>query len=65
MNTLAIDKIRSRYNAEHDMGPDAPIHWSVMELAELVSKLIDRVDELEEQLNPHDDYGYAEQKNFD
>lgn len=50
MDTSAIDKIRNRYNPEHDLGPDAPVQWSVMELAELVEKLSKKVDELEQKL---------------
>ena len=50
MDTRTLYKIHSRYNADHDIGPDAPIHWSVEELAELVGKMIERIDELEAQV---------------
>ena len=49
MNTSALDKIHNAYNPEHDIGPTAPIHWSVAALASLIEKLIDRVDDLEAQ----------------
>jgi hypothetical protein len=47
MDTRALDKIHSRYNGDHDIGPDAPVHWSVEELAWLVGKLVQKVEELE------------------
>jgi len=50
MNRTTIDKIRNHYNPEHDLGPDAPVQWSVMELAELVARLIDKVESLEAAL---------------
>lgn len=50
MNTGALDKIHDAYNADHDLGPEAPIHWSVEELAQLVGKLIEEVEELHEQI---------------
>ena len=68
MNTSALDKIHSRYNGDHDVGPDAPVHWSVEELAHLVGRLVRKVEELEERLTElegDDEYGYAQQKNFD
>jgi hypothetical protein len=50
MDTRALDKIHSHYNADHDLGPDAPIHWSVEELACLVEKLVEKVEYLEAEL---------------
>ena len=50
MNTRAIEQIKARYNPEHDLGADAPIHWSVMELAELVEVLVEHVENLELQI---------------
>lgn len=50
MNTSALDKIHQRYNPEHDLGPDAPIHWSVEELANLFGELIEKVIEQEKQI---------------
>ena len=44
INRSTIEKIRSRYNPEYDMPSDAPVQWSVMELAELVDKLITKVE---------------------
>ena len=44
---MSIDYIRSRYNPEHDTGPDAPVPWSVMRLAETVEKMQERIAELE------------------
>jgi hypothetical protein len=70
MNTQAIDKIRQRYDADHDCDPNtAPIHWSVMELTELVAQLILHIDDLESRVkeleSDGDDYDYRAQKNFD
>lgn len=50
MNTNALDRIHERYNADHDLGPDAPIHWSVEELAQLVGKLVKVVEQQAEQI---------------
>ena len=50
MNTSALDKINRRYNPEHDTGPDAPVHWSVAELADLVERLVNKVEEQERQI---------------
>jgi hypothetical protein len=47
MYTSALAKIHNAYNPDLDTGPTAPIHWSVESLADLVGKLIDRVDILE------------------
>jgi hypothetical protein len=33
------ERIYSRYDPDHDIGANAPIHWSVYELAELVLDL--------------------------
>jgi hypothetical protein len=50
MNTSALDKIHARYNPEHDLGPDAPVHWSVEELAHLVGRLVKKVEALEAEI---------------
>lgn len=50
MNTSVIRKIHQRYNPEHDLGPDAPIHWSVEELADLVGQLVEKVEAQELQI---------------
>lgn len=36
-----LNKIRLQYNAEHDLGPDAPIRWDTMLLTEVLQDLID------------------------
>jgi hypothetical protein len=46
-----IRKIINRYNPEHDLGPDAPIHWSVFELADIVDDLVDIVEKQQEQID--------------
>lgn len=50
MTASALDKIYRAYNPEHDLGPEAPIHWSVAELAYLVGKLIEKVNAQELQI---------------
>ncbi len=49
INTSALNKIHEKYNGDHDLGPDAPIHWSVEELAHLVGKLVDHIEKMEEK----------------
>jgi uncharacterized small protein (DUF1192 family) len=50
LNTSGLTKIFSRYNADHDLGPDAPIPWHVNELAELVHVLVEHVEDLEAEI---------------
>ena len=50
INTTAIEKIHNHYNADHDLGPDAPIHWSVEELAIIAGRLVAKVEELEAEV---------------
>jgi hypothetical protein len=46
-----IDKIRRDYNPEFDYDPSAPpVPWHVAELTEVVDKLLDKVDKLQEEL---------------
>jgi hypothetical protein len=45
-----IAKIQECYNADHDLGPDAPVHWTIAELANVVDKLCSRIEELEAEV---------------
>lgn len=45
-----IQKIHNRYNPEHDLGGDAPIHWSVEALADVIEKMDKRIEALEAEL---------------
>ena len=39
-------RIRERYNADHDMGPDAPVPWYVVDLLEIIELQQDQIDRL-------------------
>jgi predicted RNase H-like nuclease (RuvC/YqgF family) len=49
INRYGLEQVQRDYNPDHDIGPSAPVHWSVARLAETVEKLCDHVDQLEEQ----------------
>ncbi len=42
----SLKKIESRYNPEHDLGPDAPIHWSVAELVSVCRTQAEQISSL-------------------
>ena len=39
-------RINERYNADHDMGPNAPIPWYVMDLLNIIVCQQDQIDSL-------------------
>lgn len=43
-------KIRERYNADHDVGPEAPIPWHTMLLLEMIEDLQAQVKALQDAL---------------
>lgn len=47
-----LEKIEERYSPNHDVGPDAPIHWSVYELMLAVRALSHRISHLESRKEP-------------
>jgi hypothetical protein len=49
-----LKKINVAYNADHDLGPDAPVTWREFELMQAVAKLNQRVEALEKLLNDLD-----------
>lgn len=50
INTRELDKINQAYNGDHDLGPDAPVQWSVFELAYMVGKLVKIIEEQDERI---------------
>lgn len=50
INTSALRKIHQSYNPEHDLGPDAPIHWSVEQLTDLVGRLVEAIEAQDERI---------------
>jgi hypothetical protein len=49
-----LKKINVAYNADHDLGPDAPVTWREFELMQAVAKLLQKVDSLEKKLDDLD-----------
>lgn len=41
----SLTTIYGRYDAENDTGPDAPVHWSTLELATAIDRLVDALTE--------------------
>lgn len=42
-----LDKIEREYDPDHDLGPDAPVHWSVAELVEVCREQSQQIEELQ------------------
>jgi hypothetical protein len=49
-----LRKVAAAYNADHDLGPDAPVTWREIELMQAVAKLLQKVEKLEEKLDDLD-----------
>jgi hypothetical protein len=45
-NYRQVIEILTRYNADHDIGPDAPVTWREERLAQAVVELYAQVEEL-------------------
>jgi len=46
-----LKKINVAYNADHDLGPEAPVTWREYELMTACAMLMQKVEELETRLN--------------
>lgn len=46
-----LRKINIAYNADHDLGPQAPVTWREYELMQAVAKLAKKVESLEAVLD--------------
>lgn len=51
INKQALTRIQNCYDPEHDIGPQAPIHWTTYELTLIVEKLVEHIEALELELN--------------
>lgn len=49
-NVQQVEKVIEAYNADHDLGPDAPVTWREERLARLALELDKRVIALENQI---------------
>jgi hypothetical protein len=46
-----LKRINVAYNADRDLGPDAPVTWREYDLMQAVAKLLQKVDALESKVN--------------
>ena len=42
-----VKKVLALYNADHDLGPNAPVTWREERLARAIVELVDDIEELE------------------
>jgi hypothetical protein len=57
-----IERIKSRYNGDHDLNPDPqapPVTWAEMDLAHLLEIAIQKIERLEVLLEEHEAGGYS------
>ena len=50
INRSDLDDVLREYNPDHDLGPEAPVHWSVGKLADMIERLVEVIEKQDERL---------------